>query len=207
MTRGNNIGVRIEHLRTSRNLTQAALAKEIGVKRETVVQWEGNSRDLKTSATIKLANFFNVSCDYILCGVSAENLDFSTETGLSERAIATLKSMWDHPDMGGDPDIVCALNVLLEGVSVGVEFHEDGRLIDMDGMALVDIANFFAFAGIASKATFRYSNKLSNSGYSDDRVIALTNEALDNALISDLKESLSYLRDKYYRNGGDNGQH
>jgi len=66
MNRGNTIGSRIEFLRKKSKLTQAELAKEMSVKRETVVQWESNTRDLKTAATVKLAEFFDVSADYIL---------------------------------------------------------------------------------------------------------------------------------------------
>ena len=90
MDRGNTIGARIEELRAGKKLTQAQLAKEMSVRRETVVQWESNTRDLKTAATVKLADFFEVSCDYILRGVSAENAPVYRELGLTDKAIATL---------------------------------------------------------------------------------------------------------------------
>lgn len=93
---GNNIrediGLRISKLRELRNLSQAQLASELGkmglkVRRETVTQWENGTRDLKTEYTIKLAEFFNVSCDYILRGIEAENISVSEKTGLSDEAI------------------------------------------------------------------------------------------------------------------------
>ena len=90
MERSNSIGKRIEGFRKNRGLTQAELAKEMGVKRETVVQWESNSRDLKTSATVKLADFFGVTCDEILRGIKAENVDINKKTGLSDKAIDRL---------------------------------------------------------------------------------------------------------------------
>ena len=64
-----NIGVCIAKLRESRGLSQKQLSDELGklglkVRRETVTQWENGTRDLKTEYTIKLADFFGVSCDY-----------------------------------------------------------------------------------------------------------------------------------------------
>ena len=87
----NTIGGRIQRLRILRNLTQGELAKEMGVKRETINQWESETRDLKTKSTIMLADFYNVSCDYILRGVEAENIDFHKMTGLSDAAIKALE--------------------------------------------------------------------------------------------------------------------
>ena len=89
--RGNTIGSRIEELRTEKGLTQAQLAKVMCVRRETVVQWESNTRDLKTKATVALAVFFDVTCDFILRGVAAENVDIHKDLGLSDEAIDCLR--------------------------------------------------------------------------------------------------------------------
>lgn len=62
----NTIGGRIRKLRTEKCLTQGELGKIIGVKRETINQWESNSRDLKTQRIIDLAKFFGVTADYLL---------------------------------------------------------------------------------------------------------------------------------------------
>lgn len=61
----NGIGERIRKLREEKGLTQQQLAKKMYVKRETVNQWENETRDLKTGYTISLADFFGVTCDYI----------------------------------------------------------------------------------------------------------------------------------------------
>jgi len=86
----NGIGKRITALREARDLTQAELAGALFVKRETVNQWENETRDLKTDYTVKLANYFNVTCDYILRGVKAENVETNNKTGLSDKAIDKL---------------------------------------------------------------------------------------------------------------------
>ena len=87
----NGIGLRIKQLREEKGLTQQQLAKEMHVKRETVNQWENETRDLKTGYTISLADFFGVTCDYILRGIKAENVDINRELGLSDQAITILK--------------------------------------------------------------------------------------------------------------------
>lgn len=87
------IGARIKDLRDSRNLTQKQLADALKVKRETVNQWEHGSRDLKTFYIESLADFFGVTCDYIIRGVASENVDIHRRTGLSDQAIKALEFM------------------------------------------------------------------------------------------------------------------
>ena len=60
---------RIEQLRLRNNRTQREVAEAIGVKRETINQWESGTRNLKTEAIIALAQYFNVTTDYLL-GIS-----------------------------------------------------------------------------------------------------------------------------------------
>jgi transcriptional regulator with XRE-family HTH domain len=99
MKRGNTIGSRIEELRKSKGITQAELAKEMtlllgyNVKRETVVQWESNARQLKPKATVKLADYFGVTCDFILRGIDAKYVSIHEISGLTNEAIDTLHTL------------------------------------------------------------------------------------------------------------------
>lgn len=97
-TINNLTGKRIKALRTKysketgKRLTQEDLAAEIGTRRESVVGWE-KGRLPETESLIKLANFFNVSVDYLLCRIDETNHDtkfIHDETGLSESAVAKL---------------------------------------------------------------------------------------------------------------------
>ena len=110
----NNIGENIGKLRTQRGLSQADVAKAIGVRRETVTQWENGTRDLKTKYTLLLADLFNVTCDEILRGVKAENIQVSKEFGLSDEAIEALKiiNLWSSEGTGLK-NVVEALNFLV----------------------------------------------------------------------------------------------
>jgi len=84
-------GKAIQGLRAERGLTQKQVADAIGVSRERVNQWEAEDRDMKTEYTVKLADFFGVTCDEILRGVKANNVDCHMKTGLSNTAIGLLE--------------------------------------------------------------------------------------------------------------------
>lgn len=89
---------RLKQLREDRALKQQELAKILGVRREVVAKWETGLQDIKTDYTLKIAQFFNVSTDYLL-GLSdvstydASMISASKYTGLSEKAINAIKSL------------------------------------------------------------------------------------------------------------------
>ncbi len=60
------VGKRIFELRKSLNISQQNLAKEIGVTQKAIDFWEKGINEPKASYIISLANFFGVSCDYLL---------------------------------------------------------------------------------------------------------------------------------------------
>lgn len=61
--------MKLKELRESRKISQAELAKDFGVAQNTISQWENESRSLDKSTILKLANYFNVSTDYLLGNV------------------------------------------------------------------------------------------------------------------------------------------
>lgn len=87
------IGTRIKLLREKKNFTQADVAKKLNVRRETVAQWETGTRDLKTDYTVKLADIFDTTCDYLLRGIQSQNVDINKQTGLSDASIANLAEL------------------------------------------------------------------------------------------------------------------
>ena len=60
------IGEIIKELRTERGLSQATLAKEIGVSQKAVDYWERGINEPKASYILALAEFFGVSSDELL---------------------------------------------------------------------------------------------------------------------------------------------
>ena len=61
------IGERIKELRGEKGLTQQALARDIGVSQKAVDYWERGINEPKASYIVKLADYFGVSADFLLC--------------------------------------------------------------------------------------------------------------------------------------------
>lgn len=57
---------RLKELRSDAGLSQKRLAELIGVSQKAIDFWEKGMNEPKASYIIALANFFNVSCDYLL---------------------------------------------------------------------------------------------------------------------------------------------
>lgn len=68
---------RIRELRKNKKLTQADLAKFLNVSDRTVGFYETEERDPDTNTLKKLADFFNVSIDYLLGRTGEKNADTS----------------------------------------------------------------------------------------------------------------------------------
>lgn len=60
------IGDVIKELRKERDISQALLAKNIGVSQKAIDYWERGVNEPKASYIIKLADFFGVSADFLL---------------------------------------------------------------------------------------------------------------------------------------------
>ena len=60
------IGKIIKELRLEKGLSQKKLAEILGVSQKAIDYWERNINEPKASYIIKLADYFDVSCDYLL---------------------------------------------------------------------------------------------------------------------------------------------
>lgn len=60
------IGKRIYELRNESKLSQLTLAMAIGVSQKAIDYWERGVNEPKASYIVLLADFFNVSADYLL---------------------------------------------------------------------------------------------------------------------------------------------
>lgn len=57
---------RLLELRKEKNVSQAALAKSLGVSFAVVCYWETDRSEPTAPNIVKLADYFNVSTDYLL---------------------------------------------------------------------------------------------------------------------------------------------
>ena len=58
-------GQRLRELRLSNGYTQATLADKIGVSEKTIGTWERGTREPPMETTVKLADIFDVTLDYL----------------------------------------------------------------------------------------------------------------------------------------------
>jgi transcriptional regulator with XRE-family HTH domain len=65
MVDDNVVGKRIAYLRDKVGLSQVDLAKKLNVSPSTVAMWELGEREIKASTLIRIADFFNVSIDFL----------------------------------------------------------------------------------------------------------------------------------------------
>ncbi len=91
------MGSRIRKKREICCLTQQQLAEKVGVKRETVNQWENDTRQIKGADIASLADALGTDCDYLLRGIESGHLDVFKNTGLTNESIKNLKRISEIP--------------------------------------------------------------------------------------------------------------
>jgi len=84
------IGEKIKKLRKMNGLTQADIARQLGITRSSVNAWEMGVSMPSTSYVIKLSRIFKVSTDYLLGLERGAVLDIS---GLDDDSIKILTEM------------------------------------------------------------------------------------------------------------------
>lgn len=93
----NMIGSRIAGLRKEKNFSQVSLAKALSsperlISRERIAKWEAQDDVIpRPQDIIMLADFFGVSCDYILRGHNPENVVVVHDLGLSDYTIERMR--------------------------------------------------------------------------------------------------------------------
>ncbi len=92
--------IRLRELRESRGLKQTAFAKAFGVAQNTVSNWENGNRILDVDTAAKIADFFNVSVDFLLNRTNnpkqQASLDNIDEERLDEELIDALCKLNDE---------------------------------------------------------------------------------------------------------------
>ena len=87
------IGRRIRDLRINKGVTQNEIANILGMKSAGYSKLESGGCALGYEHCITLADFYGVTCDYILRGINAENVDIYKKTNLSQASVLNLSSV------------------------------------------------------------------------------------------------------------------
>ncbi len=64
--KNNQFGKKLKELRIEKNLSQRKLGEILSVCNQTVSFWESGNREPDLDAIVKIADFFDVSADYLL---------------------------------------------------------------------------------------------------------------------------------------------
>ena len=85
---------RIRHLREAQGKPQKALALDLGVSQATISDWESGRKIPSAKSTIRLAQYFKVSVEYLLGLVDEESpLAEISEEALDAELISRLKAL------------------------------------------------------------------------------------------------------------------
>lgn len=88
--------MRIKELRQERNLSLRDLASELNIAYSSLGKYERGDQQPSFETLIKIADYFNVTTDYLIGRDEGKTVDLQTlyeEIGLSEDSIALLKSL------------------------------------------------------------------------------------------------------------------
>lgn len=101
------------HPRTKQKVTQKELGEYLGIRPQTVSLYKNGITQPTLDTIVKMAEYFGVSTDYLLTGVSAENKTMNEQLGLSEDAIELLKNAYGQLNFEGCDDIITVIDNLL----------------------------------------------------------------------------------------------
>lgn len=87
------VAERIKNLREQHSMTQASLAKRLGITRSSVNAWEMGISVPSTQYIVELANIFQVSTDYLL---GLNNSSTISVAGLSEKDVQIIHALVNH---------------------------------------------------------------------------------------------------------------
>ena len=114
------VGARIAKLRNENNITQLELAEKLGVTDRAVSKWETGSGYPDITLLPQIADIFNVSIDYLLCGKTIIKQEIYIDYANSKYNDFVnnhyLSNGWKIVDMklSGDGEGACMCAVLLE---------------------------------------------------------------------------------------------
>ncbi|MEN8079286.1 helix-turn-helix transcriptional regulator [Clostridioides difficile] len=84
-----NIGEIIAELRMDRDMNQEDLAIILNISRSTLANWESGNRRIDIETLVVIADYFNVSCDYLL-GRTKYKYNFALENEKNVDAIMSI---------------------------------------------------------------------------------------------------------------------
>ena len=91
---------RLIELRTNANKKRQEVADDLNISRASLEYYEKGKRKPDIELLAKIADYYDVSCDFLIFGVTSANLTLHREIGLSNNAIEALIEMKKLADTG-----------------------------------------------------------------------------------------------------------
>ena len=191
----------ITALRKKQNKKRQEVADDLGISRSSLEYYEKNKRKPDIEVLTKIADYYNVSADYLLGRTNAETTDkdlrFICEyTGLSENAISTLCELHDP---------VNALNVVPAEIVPLIDFliNDMGFRLTDEGCAyrrlaiLPRLSDYLRCVGFGSKQEVfvTQDGKIFESkekAHEEAQKLSMDNNTIYSANAADLAEAAFY---------------
>lgn len=187
------------------DMTQGEFADFLNVSRPTVGFYENGARVPDAIVLRQIAEKCGVSADWLLGLTDVKSSDpdirtMSEKLHLSEVAIDVILGMTAPDNLGGDPEILYALNAMLEGMASFREVEKDGKVLTLGTPVcpvLLDISDYLSFQPINESEASDFFELVHQ--IPDGKSVKITNNALKTELIKELVNSLDQLKGKYYK--------
>lgn len=115
--------IRLKELRQNRNLSQKELAEILNVSTGTVGNWEVGLREPDFQTLTKIADIFNVSCDYLLGRFSAdegsnENKIRISISSIEEEMLTEFRNMGKKLGNDGQRAVISITKILNKNINL-----------------------------------------------------------------------------------------
>jgi len=157
---------RLKTLRIEKKITQNELAEELNYSRSTISQYEGGFREPSLNFLVDIADFFNVSLDYLL---GKTNVRLSFQNYLSKYTESIL--LFINPQNGQIVDYSPgAINFY--GYTEAEFLNK--TIFDLNTLSKSEIVELMQEANNSHKKTFYFKHRLSNGKIKDVKVTTTT---------------------------------
>ena len=177
---------RLTALRESKGKKRQDVADDIQISRASLEYYEKGKRKPDIEVLLKLADYYNVTCDYLLKGVKTENVSINEVTGLSDETIDELQKGKNSVFYTTLLNFLINNRVLLKALNSYLlsSIYNDYRKSDYMYLPLKDKAVYIHNPEIAQKVA--YSNLLEVLPMQKEK---MTEQIKDN---QELKEKLLF---------------
>lgn len=215
MSQNEIIAKRLSELRKEKGVKQNEIAELLNVKRATVANYETGKRAPDYETIIKLADYYSVSCDYILRGVTSEFANIHSTTGLSGRAIEILQDMNEVENV----NYIRLINYLLEETNFK-KYDEESYRIEQS--LIYKLIQYISYASpknnkeyvVTSEGNVIPKDNLDGSdlqfvlddSFSDELTLRLfnVNALLETYYLDELTKQIKRTKSDYFKKSGEN---